>query len=185
MGLLNRHCRLPLRVLFGFLPVAVGWSQPTREYDLKAAFLYNFASFVDWPPQAFHDDDAPFVIGILGHDPFGPVLDEMVRGEWAKNRPLVVRRLARPAEIPHCQIVFISRSEASRIAEVLRYCVGRAVLTVADLPGFVELGGMIGFSNEGNRVLLQVNPRAAAAVELVISSKLLRVAHHVTGGRDP
>lgn len=185
MGLLSRHRWSSLGALLGLIPAVIGWAQPTREYDLKAAFLYNFAAFVDWPPQAFQDEHAPFVIGIIGQDPFGSVLDEMVRGEQAKHRPLVVRRLLRPTEIPNCHIVFISRSEASRVPEILRHSVGRAVLTVSDTPGFVQAGGMIGFSTEGNRVLLHVNPRAAAAAELVISSKLLRVAHNVTPGEDP
>lgn len=151
-------------------------AQPSREYDLKAAFLYNFAAFVDWPPQAFEDAQAPFVIGVIGADPFGPVLDELVRGERAKDRPLVVRRLNELHEIRGCHILFISRTERYRLYDILWHTRGHAILTVSDLPGFTSAGGMIGFRTEQQRIVLQVNPAAAAAAELVISSKLLRVA---------
>lgn len=182
MGFLGRQRFRLLGVVLAWAVTGPAVAQPTREYDLKAAFLYNFAAFIDWPRQAFPDPEAPFVIGVLGTDPFGVVLDEMVRGELAKDRPLLVRRLTRVSEAPNCHILFISRSEAARVPEILRHCQERAVLTVSDIPGFVHAGGMIGFTMDGNRVLLHVNPHAAASAQLVISSKLLRVAYNVTGG---
>jgi hypothetical protein len=182
MGFLRCQRLTLLGVVLAWAAGGIASAQATREYDLKAAFLYNFAAFVDWPPHAFPGENAPFVIGVLGTDPFGVVLDEMVRGELAKDRPLVVRRLTRVSDAPDCHILFISRSEAARLPEILRYCQERAVLTVSDLPGFVYSGGMIGFTTEGKRVLLHVNPHAAASAKLVISSKLLRVAYNVTGG---
>ncbi|HEX2100377.1 MAG TPA: YfiR family protein, partial [Candidatus Synoicihabitans sp.] len=164
-------------LLLGTLMVpSVASAQPSREYDLKAAFLYNFTSFVEWPPQALREETAPFVVGILGRDPFGPVLDQLVAGERAKNRPLVIRRFTRLDEIADCHILFVSTSEHGRLREVLRHCAGRAILTVGDRPNFADAGGMIAFGTEGDRIVLYVNLHAVEAAELVVSSKLLRVA---------
>ena len=160
------------------------FAQPSREYDLKAAFLYNFAAFVDWPPQAFSSDDAPFVIGVLGYDPFGGALDQIVSGERAKGRPIIVRRLQALEQVRSCHILFISASERYRIYEILRYARGRALLTVSDVPNFTGVGGMVGFETEGNRIILNVNMAAVQSAELVVSSKLLRVAR-VTGEVRP
>lgn len=150
-------------------------AQSSREYDLKAVFLYNFATFVDWPESAFTAPDQPFVIGVLGEDPFGAALDEVVANERVKGRPLVVRRCATIAEGSSCHILFISASERERMREVLRATAGRPVLTVADVPRFVEAGGLVGFAT-GPRLQLHVNATAARQSGLTISSKLLRVA---------
>lgn len=151
-------------------------AQPaTREYDLKAVFLYNFATFVEWPRSAFAREDSPFVIGVLGQDPFGSALDEVVAGERVKGRPLVVRRCRTIEEASACHILFISASERDRLAAILQAVQGRPVLTVADMPRFVEAGGVIGFSTSV-RVQLHVNATAARQSQLTISSKLLRVA---------
>jgi hypothetical protein len=168
-------------VLLWLLPATGAVAQAARESDIKAAFIYNFAAFIDWPQQAFRDDEAPFVIGIFGADSFGPTLEQLTAGERAKDRPIVVRRLTRLTDVTACQILFISASEAGRVTDILRHCTGRAILTVSDAPGFVEMGGMIAFSREEGRILLYVNTTAAEAAELVISSKLLRVARVVRG----
>ena len=160
-------------------PVA---AQPSREYDLKAVFLYNFVTFVDWPDDAL-PADKPFTIGVLGLDPFGTVLDRIVGGEQVKGHPLKVRRCKTPAEARECQIVFISGSEAARLPEILRTLHGLPVLTVADMPRFLEAGGVIGFSTDA-RVQLHVNADAARQARLNISSKLMRVAN-VRGSEAP
>ena len=94
--------------LLAALPVS---AQVSREYDVKAAFLYNFITFTDWPAAAFSGPDSPYVIGVLGEDPFGAALDEIVKGEQIKGRPLVVRRFKRIEDVHHCHILFISSSE--------------------------------------------------------------------------
>ena len=149
-------------------------AQASREYDLKAVFLFNFVTFVDWPANAL-PDKGPFVIGVLGDDPFGNALDEVVAGETIRGVPLQVRRCRTLEEARQCQILFISASEAAKLPEILKDLRGRPVLTVADLPRFPEVGGVIGFST-GTRLQLLVNPTAAQRAGLVISSKLLRVA---------
>ena len=159
-----------------FLSAGGARGQGSREYDIKAVFLYNFASFVEWPESAFAGPEAPFVVGILGHDPFGRVLDEVVAGERMKNRPIVLRRVSRIEEAGGCHILFVSASERRRMQEILDRFRHAPVLTVADFPDFVETGGAIGFRTEDNRLKVDVNARAARAAGLTVSSKLLKVA---------
>jgi hypothetical protein len=147
----------------------------SREYDLKAAFLYNFATFGEWPPSAFVHPNSPFIIGVLGADPFGRALEEIVAGERIKGRPIIIQRFDRLFGSESCHILFISASEKSRLAEVLAYYRERPVLTVSDIPGFVDAGGRVGFTTS-TRIGLQVNQAALRAGNLAISPKLLRLA---------
>lgn len=175
-----RPCRKASRAallacLLMFLLPGVHGQPASREYDLKAVFLYNFAIFVEWPASALPAPEAPFVIGILGEDPFGSALDEVVAGERVKGRPLTVRRCRSLEEATGCHILFISASERERLDEVLAAVRNRPILTVGDMPRFVESGGVIGFTT-AQRLQLHVNASAARAAQLTISSKLLRVA---------
>src|SRR6185436_524028 len=124
---------------------------PSREYQVKAVFLFNFAQFVEWPPPAFADAQAPLVIGVLGEDPFGAYLDETVRGEKVNNRPLTVQRYRRVEEIKACHVLFISQSEVDRLKEIIATLKGRNILTVGDTDGFALYGGMIRFVTEKNK----------------------------------
>jgi hypothetical protein len=146
------------------------------EYQVKAVFLFNFAQFVDWPPEALADSQAPLVIGVLGDDPFGDLLDATVRGEYRAARSFVVRRYQRVEDVKSCDILFISRPDADRLEAVLAGLKNRPILTASDAEGFAEHGGMIGFVNDRNRIRLKVNLAVAQAAHLTISSKLLRVA---------
>ena len=184
MGLLI-HVRIPLLILAALFGLAPGaGAQVTREYSVKAAFLYNFASFVEWPETAFAPAETAFVVGILGDDPFGNVLDEIVAGEKVKSRPLAIRRIRRVDEAEGCHILFVCASERRRVTEILNYCRSRPVLTVADLPDFAEQGGVVGFRTEDNRLKIDVNMESARAAGLTMSSKLLKLAH-VIGGALP
>jgi hypothetical protein len=156
----------------------------TPEYQLKAVFLFNFAQFVSWPPEAFADSAAPLVIGVLGTDPFGAYLDETVRGEVVEGHPLVVRRFGDFAGIGDCHILFVSRDEVTDLPALLRAIEGRSVLTVSDAEGFAASGGMIRFVNDRNRIRLRINLEAARAAHLTLSSKLLRPAKIVRQGQD-
>jgi hypothetical protein len=156
----------------------------SREYQVKAVFLFNFAQFVEWPPSAFSETQAPLVIGVLGEDPFGAFLDETVRGEKVNNRPLLVERYHRVDEIKSCHVLFVSQSEAARLEEIVAGLKGRSILTVSDAAGFAGRGGMIRFTTENNKIRLRINVEAAKAAELTISSKLLRPAVIVATGRD-
>jgi uncharacterized protein DUF4154 len=152
----------------------------SREYQVKAVFLFNFAQFVEWPPAAFAGANSPIVIGVLGENPFGTDLDETLRGETVNNRPLEVRRYHRLDEIKTCHVLFISRSEANRLEQILVSLKDRSILTVGDGEDFVQRGGMIRLATAQNKIRLIINVDAAKAANLTISSKLLRAAELVT-----
>lgn len=156
----------------------------SREYQIKAVFLFHFAQFVEWPSPAFPDAQTPLVIGVLGDDPFGRYLDETVRGETVNHRPLVVRRFRSVDEIDDaCHVLFISRSETGRLEQILASLKGRTILTVGDTDGFTKRGVMIRFMTVDNKIRLRINLEQANAANLKISSKLLRPAV-VTTGQD-
>jgi hypothetical protein len=159
-------------------------SSASPEYQLKAVFLFNFAQFVEWPARAFAGPDAPLVIGVLGDDPFGSYLDEIVRAETVNGRPLEVRRYRGVDEIGTCHILFVSRKEADRLQGVLDSLRGRSILTVSDADRFATRGGMIRFLTDHNRIRLRINLEAAQAANLTLSSKLLRPAQIVSRGKD-
>ncbi|HEX2854625.1 MAG TPA: YfiR family protein [Opitutaceae bacterium] len=150
------------------------------EYQLKAVFLYNFAHFVEWPSQAFPEPHAPLVIGVLGEDPFGRFLDEVVAGEKVNDHSLSVRRFRRLEEIDRCHVLFVSQSETDRLGEIFERLKSRSILIVGESEGFSLRGGMVRFVTEKNKVRLRINLEAARAAGLIISSKLLRPAEIVT-----
>jgi hypothetical protein len=162
---------------------AQGSAAPT-EYQVKAVFLFNFSQFVDWPATSFDDDRSPLVIGVLGGDPFGATLDEIVRGETVNGRQLVVRRYQSVQEIDACHILFIDRSQNEQLDAVLAALKGRNVLTVGDFAGFARRGGIVRFITVDNKIRLRVNLAAAQDAKLTISSKLLRPAQIVAPGED-
>jgi hypothetical protein len=145
----------------------------TPEYQLKAVFLFRFAEFVEWPAQAFADAQAPLTICVLGEDPFGDYLDDTVRGEKVNDRPLLIRRLRELDAGSGCHILFISSSEHEQMKRELAALKGHSVLTVSDNDGFGRAGGMIGLALADNKIRLQINPEAARAADLKLSSKLL------------
>jgi len=154
------------------------------EYQVKAVFLYNFSHFVEWPPEAFATPTEPFVIGILGIDPFGARMDEAVHGELVNQHPLVIRRFRSAADIGKCQILYIDRSESAHVKPILAALDHRNTLTVADLEGSAGHGVMVEFTTESNRIRLRINADAAKTAGLTISSKLLRPAEIVGTARD-
>lgn len=146
---------------------------PSREYEIKAAFLFNFVQFVEWPAEAFASAEAPICIGILGEDPFGSVLEEMVRDETVREHPLTVRRSRSADDFADCHLLFISRSEHGRLREQLSALAARPILTVGEVEGFAQAGGIINFRIDGNRVRFEINPAVAERERLKISSQLL------------
>ena len=155
-------------------------AEPSREYQLKAVFLFNFAQFAEWPPESFADKDAPLVIGILGADPFGNFLTEMVRDEVVRGRRLVVERYQKLEEIKTCHILFISQSKAGELDQILEALKAKPVLTVSDIANSALRGVMIRFITEQNKIRFRINVEAVKASNLSLSSKLLRSAEIVT-----
>ncbi|MGC1524213.1 MAG: YfiR family protein [Steroidobacteraceae bacterium] len=171
---------LPLLLLAvlgcGALPRGVDAAAAPSEDQVEAVFVFNFAHFVEWPPQSFAAPSDPFIIGILGSDPFGAHLDEVVRGEQINGHPLQVQRFRSLADVGPCQILFIDRSENERIGQILAALNGRSILTVSQADGAAEHGVMIQFAVENSRVRLRINVDSARAAGLTISSNLLRAA---------
>jgi hypothetical protein len=151
--------------------------QPEPESRVKAAFLLNFTRFVEWPAAAFSDPAAPFTICVLGPDPFGDTLDQLVEGESASGRKLEVKRIQQPPAARTCQLVFVGRSE-KEAADMING-LGPGVLTVGESERFLRAGGMIAFVVAERRVRFDINNRAASKALLVISSRLLGVARAV------
>jgi len=173
--------KFPARLVALLLITARCWAGAPSEYEVKAVFLFNFAQFVEWPAAAFADARSPFVIGVLGKDPFGPQLDTVVRGETVGHRSLVIERYRDVGELHNCNILFIARTELAQLPHILEVLKGRSVLTVTDAEYGDPAGVMIQLVNRSNRIKLRIDVGAARAGSLVISSKLLRPAEIVGG----
>jgi hypothetical protein len=139
-------------------------SQPT-EYQIKAAFIFNFAKFVEWPTTA--------IVGVLGENPFNDALEKIIKNKKVDEHPVIIMQFRAASEATNCHILFISSSEKLRLPQVLKQLNGRSVLTVGETPGFTEAGGMINFVLEGTKIRFQINNDAANGAGLKISAKLL------------
>ena len=163
----------------GLVPGAFANAGPgvtrTPEYDLKAVFLFQFAHFVAWPAKAFSDDHSPITIGVLGDDPFGPVLDQTVEGETINHRKLIIQRSQRVVDLKGCHLVFISKSEKSRLPDIFDSLGAASVLTVSETENFARRGGIINFYLDGNKVRFEINAEAAQRKGIKISSQLLKL----------
>jgi len=152
------------------------------EYQVKAAFLYNFAKFVDWPASAFNDAKQPLDICVYGRDPFGTALEDALLGKTIGERRVGLGRAMQFQDLAGCHVVFVSASAHESAADLANRLKGRAVLLVGESEGFAASGGTIQFTIEDNRVHFVINPDAADRAGLKISSKLLALAKIV---RDP
>ncbi len=181
-----RPARLLALLLVAVLlaPPAILRAQTVSEYDVKAAFLYNFTKFVEWPDRAFQDDRSSVRLCVLGEDPFGRILREIAAGEVAGRR-LTVLGTSVMSDPAACQILFISRSERENLPAILRAVKNAPVLTVADTAGFLEQGGIINFIPEGSRIRFEISQESAERAGLRISSKLLRLATRVVSSPRP
>ena len=179
--------RSPRRVLWTvgvvvlFLSGTRAQSPTAGEYQVKAAFLFNFAKFVEWPASSFSDASAPLRICVFGRDPFGEELRNITKEKTVNGRKLEVTQVFDLQGARTCQILFIASSETARLKQILASLRGTDALTVGDTKGFVEQGGMINFVLENSRVQFEVNRKAAEQGGLKISSKLLSVAKLVVG----
>ncbi len=156
-------------------------SDISREYAIKAAYLYQFGRYVEWPAQAFANERAPLVIGVLGADPFGNLLEEISRTKRIENRPIVIRRFATAAEYSYSHILFVPASvDQGQKTRILQKLQGTPTLLVGEEPGFAERGGTINFFQEENKIRFEINTDVARQDQLKISSKLLSLAKIVS-----
>jgi hypothetical protein len=166
-------------------PFAQAQSRESAEYEVKAAFLYNFSKFVEWPPDAFQSEKAPITLCVFLHDPFGSALDDVIRGKTINNRQLVARRVNELRDLKACQLVFAGDRENKRLPEILNALKGASALVVGESEEFAERGGGIQFYMEDNKVRFSVNVDAVQRARLTISSKLLALARIVHDDRRP
>jgi len=150
-----------------------------NEYQVKAAYLYNFGRFVKWPAGIAAVQGDSFAVCVLGQDPFGSTLDSTLAGEALDGKPVVIRRIARPQDAADCRILFVSSTEEHHLKEILAAIDQASVLTVSDIPGFSRRGGIIQFITEGDKVRFEINLASAESARLALSSELLKVAASV------
>ena len=174
-GLLNKVLVLPLFLTLtsSMLSTQVR-AQTPDEYQVKAAFLYNFVKFVEWPVEAFSDSSAPIVIGVVGDDPLGNKIDQMINGKIANGRPLVLKRFRNLKVLTFCHIVFICSSEKNNLRQTLA-AAGVGVLTVGETERFTQIGEIINFTIVDSKVRFEINQVAAERAGLKISAKLLNL----------
>ena len=150
------------------------------ENEVKAAYLYNFAKFVYWPETAFKDEHSPIVIGILGNDPFGAVLEETLAGKKVGGRKFEVKRFKWVQDLERCNILYISSSEKQDLEKILEKIKGWGVLTVSDTEGFAERGVILNLVKKLDKIRFKVNMDAAKDSRIKISSTLLQLTRIVT-----
>jgi len=175
------------RMVVAVLLAVMGWfglpvftvtaaSEVYKEYEVKAVFLFNFAQFVEWPQEAFPEAATPLCIGVLGDDAFTGILEGMVKGERVKGRALVIKRLRDMADVTTCHVLFVSRSEESRLSKIFSLLNNAGVLTVGECKDFAAREGVINFFLHENKIRFEINPEAARRKGLKISSQLLSLA---------
>lgn len=166
--------------------VCRGQSGGVAEYDVKATFLYDFAKFVDWPSGAVADDRSPFVLCIVGADPFGSALDSTVRGQRIDGHEITIRRVSKSADLTICRIAFISRSENKYLPSILDSLKGSSTLVVGDAQDFAKRGGGIQLYLEDSAVHFSINVDSVQRAHLSISSNVLalaKIVHDVPSAR--
>lgn len=171
-------CVIILKLIFSTTCLA---SEPAREYQIKAGFLYKLLFFAEWPNEAFIDNKAPFMIGILGKDPFGDIF-KSVEGQAVNNRKLFIKKIDKVSKgeaLKQYHILFISPSLKDTMGDILKSLKGSHVLTVSEVKGFTRSGGMINFITKKNKVGFEINRTAAEHAEIRFRSKLLRLAIRV------
>ena len=173
---------LPL-IGLGLLVSANVQAQQTKpsEYQVKAAYVYNFGKFVKWPDDAAANRSGAFTICVLGDDPFGTVLQSTLAGESLGGKSVTVKRVPTPQDAASCHILFLSTAQETKLKEILVALGQASVLTVSDIPKFSQRGGMIQFVLQGDRVRFEINRANAEGNGLILTSDLLKVAVVVRG----
>jgi hypothetical protein len=169
-------------VLVSALPAGSRAAVALTEYEAKAGFLYHVGWFVEWPAATAQGRASTFIIGVLGTNPFGGVLDDVMRGKTIHERPVMIKYYQRVEEAVSSHVLFISASENTRVPAILAVLERTPVLTVSDLEGFTERGGMVALRLVDRKVHFDINMDATERVGLKLSSQLLRLAKVIHGG---
>jgi hypothetical protein len=171
-------------LLVMLLNLPIGAASPT-EYQVKAAYLFNFGRFVQWPSQGSASQNTTFPICVLGADPFGKTLDETIAGQSIDSKAVVARRINDAGDAAGCRVLFISTGEGAHLKSILNNLDSLSILTVSDMPDFMDHGGMIQFIERRRRVRFAINLAAAHRAGLSLSSELLKVALRVEEADRP
>lgn len=176
---------LAIASLLGWMPMlpmtAAGQAPDdleAREAKVKAAFLLNFARYVEWPENAFASSNSPVVIAVLGEDLLQGNLDATVEGKTVERHPVQVKRARRASDLGDCHVVFVCPSERDRLRSELAQLRSKPILTVSELDGFTSQGGMILLRKKQGMMRFEINREAAERAGLKISSKLLKLAEN-------
>lgn len=157
---------------------SVAYAQESKpsDYQVKAAYIYNFGKFVKWPPMSAAGRTGVFTICVFENDSFGTVLQSTLARASLNGRPVVIKRLEKPKDASGCHILFIDSGQETRLPEILAAAKEASVLTVSDMPDFTRRGGMIQFVLIGDKVRFEINIASAESASLVLASDLLKVA---------
>ncbi|HVT88854.1 MAG TPA: YfiR family protein [Tepidisphaeraceae bacterium] len=147
-----------------------------REYQVKAAMIFNFAQFTEWPADTFQNDGAPFIFATVGTDPFHGTLEQSLAGKIFGGRPVTVVHFASVKEIRPCQVLFVSKDQDANLKQIMQIVRSKPTLTVGETDAFPWSGGVIRFYMEDNKIRFEINPKAAMEARLTISSKMMKLA---------
>ena len=172
-------CAIITWIWLFFSNSVISASTKPYEYEVKAAFIYNFAKFIDWPDSSFESATSPFYVGVLGKNRFNGYLEKILSGKKLKGRKIQIRYFKNFKEVKYSHILFISSSEKKRLRHVFKALEKKGILTIGDTEGFISTGGAIGFVMKDNKVRFEINLNSARKARLTISSKLLRLAKKV------
>jgi len=166
--------------VFFCIPI-ISKSQQYSEYELKAAYLFNFGKFVQWPDDAFKKPTDPFIIGICGTDPFKDILQQTIQNKTLQNRPVIIINISSIEDAATCHILFICKTNKFQLTRILQSVNNKPVLTAGDnIEDFCQSGGIINFTSQYAKKRFEINNKASTRVLLVISSKLLALSRIVT-----
>lgn len=166
---------------------ARGQANPSVEYQVKAAFVFSFVKFIEWPSDTFESINGPIILCVFGYNPLGSALDDIIRGKTINGRAVVPRRINELPDLKSCQLVFVSRVEYKHLSELLNSLEGSSALVVGESDGFAKRGGGIEFFLEDNKLRFAVNVDAIQRARIAVDSKLLSLAKivHDQGQSEP
>jgi hypothetical protein len=148
----------------------------SKVYEIKAAFIYNFAQFTQWPDSAFSSSDAPFVLGVIGETPLEPAMEQVLNGKAVAGHPIVLKHLDTTSQISGCHLLFISESSESHLDDIFNVIGNQPILTVGETTKFMTAGGIIRFFIADGRIRFEIDPDAADKAGLRLSSRLMSLA---------
>lgn len=165
-----------LIVICTLLCISPAFCEKDEAHPIKAAFVYSFCKFVEWPDGSFSESSSPIVVGVYRDSEFADVLEKAVKGKTAGNRKLVVKRFNKITEITRIHILFISSPSKGQLSEILEKTKDQNTLTIGESNGFANQGCIIDFVEQNNKVSFEINVGASEKAKLKISSKLLKLA---------